>query len=85
MPATPIQTKIAEIMGSINLEELAQQMVDKISAEVCDHADLIALAQMQERNITDPETHEAIKIYNAAEAMMIAAVLRHMTNINNQK
>lgn len=84
MPATPAQTKIAEIMGSLNLEELAQQMVDKISAEICDHADLIALAQMEEREITDPESHEATKIYNAAEAMIIAAVLRHMTNINSR-
>lgn len=79
------QTKIAEIMGSLNLEELAQQMVDKISAEVCDHADLIALARMEEKGIENSESHDAIKIYNAAEAMIIAAVLRHMTNINAKK
>jgi len=85
MTATPSQTKIAEIMGSLNLEELAQQMVDKISAEVCDHADLIALARMEEKGVEDSESHDAVKIYAAAEAMIIAAVLRHMTNINNQK
>jgi hypothetical protein len=85
MPATPTQVKIVEIMGSLNLEELAQKMVDKISAEVCDHADLIALARMEEKGVEDSESHDAIKIYAAAEAMIIAAVLRHMTNINNRK
>lgn len=84
MPATPAQTKIAEIMGSLNLEELAQQMVDKISAEITDHADLIALAQMEERGENDPESPTALKIYDAAETMIVAAVLRHMTNINNR-
>lgn len=84
MPATESQKKIAEVMASLNLEELAQQMVDKISAEVCDHADLIALAQMEERGETDSESPTALKIYNAAEAMIIAAVLRHMENINRR-
>ena len=79
------QKKIAEIMGTINLEELAQKMVDKISAEICDHADLIALARMEEKKIKDADSHDAHKIYDAAEAMIIAAVLRHMTNINAKK
>ncbi|QEQ93679.1 hypothetical protein SEA_ZUKO_101 [Streptomyces phage Zuko] len=79
--ATPTQTKIAEIMGTINLEAIAQEMVDVISGKVCDHADLIALAQMEERNITDADSHEAHKIYKAAEAALIDGVLRHMKNI----
>lgn len=79
------QKKIAEIMGTINLEELAQQMVDKISAEICDHADLIALARMEEKGIENSDSHDAIKIYNAAEAMITAAILRHMGNINSKK
>lgn len=85
MTATPSQVKIAEIMASLNLEELAQQMIDRISAEVCDHADLIAIAQMEERGETDPDSSTVHKIYDSAEAMIIAAVLRHMTNINAKK
>lgn len=85
MTATPSQTKIAEIMGSINLEEIAQRYIDAISGDVCDHADLIALAQMEERGENDPDSPTAHKIYDAAEAMIIAAVLRHMTNINAKK
>jgi hypothetical protein len=84
MPATESQKKIAEIMGSLNLEEMAQSYVDKISAEICDHAELIAFAQMEERGETDSESPTALKIYNAAEAMIIAAVLRHMENINRR-
>lgn len=82
--ATPSQTKIAEIMGSLNLEELAQQMVDQISGKICDHADLIALARMQEKGIEDANSHDAHKIYKAAEAMIISGVLRHMGNITAQ-
>lgn len=83
--ATPTQEKIAEIMGSLNLEAIAQEMFDLISSKVCDHADLIALANMEERKITDPESHEATKIYKAAESTLIAAVLRHVANMNNQR
>ncbi len=82
MTATPIQTKIAEIMGSINLEEIAQRYIDAIAGDVADHADLIALARMAEKGIESPDSHDATKIYNAAEAMITAAILRHMTNIN---
>lgn len=85
MPATPAQTKIAEIMGSLNLEEIAQRYIDAIAGDVADHADLIAIAQMEERGETDPDSLHAHKIYNAAEAMIIAAVLRHMSNINAKK
>lgn len=84
MPATDTQTKIAGIMKSVNLEELAQQMVDKISAEICDQADAIALVRMEELGIEDADSHKAHKIYDAAETTIIAAVLRHMTNINNK-
>jgi hypothetical protein len=40
---------------------------------------------MEEKGVEDSESHDAIKIYNAAETMITAAVLRHMTNINNKK
>lgn len=79
------QKKIAEIMGTINLEELAQRYIDAIAGDVADHADLIALARMEEKKIKDADSHDAHKIYDAAEAMIIAAVLRHMTNINAKK
>ena len=85
MTATETQTKIAEIMGSLDLEAIAQRYIDAIAGDVADHADLIALARMEEKGIEDSESHDAIKIYNAAEAMITAAILRHMTNMNSQK
>ena len=85
MTATETQTKIAEIMGSLDLEAIAQRYIDAIAGDVADHADLIALARMEEKGIEDSESHDAIKIYNAAEAMITAAVLRHMTNMNAKK
>lgn len=79
-----MQGKIAEIMKSVNLEEIAQQMVDKISAEVADHADLIAIARCEEKGVGDMDSHDAHKIYEAAETMIINAIIRHMTDINNK-
>lgn len=85
MPATPAQTKIAEIMKSINLEEIAQRYIDAIAGDVADHADLIAIVRCEEKGIGDYDSHDAHKIYDAAEAMITAAILRHMTNINAKK
>jgi hypothetical protein len=82
---TEMQGKIAEIMKSVNLEEIAQQMVDKISAEVADHADLIAIARCEEKGVEDYDSHDAVKIYDAAEAMIINAVIRHMSDFANQR
>lgn len=85
MTATESQTKIAEIMASLDLEAIAQRYIDAIAGDVADHADLIALARMEEKGIENSDSHDAIKIYNAAEAMITAAILRHMGNINAKK
>jgi hypothetical protein len=85
MTATESQTKIAEIMASLDLEAIAQRYIDAIAGDVADHADLIALARMEEKGIENSDSHDAIKIYNAAEAMITAAILRHMGNINSKK
>lgn len=79
------QRKIAEIMGTINLEEIAQRYIDLIAGDIADHADLIAIARCEEKGVEEYDSHDAQKIYSASETMIIAAVLRHMTNINNQK
>lgn len=79
-----MQAKIAGIMKDANLEKIAQEMVDKISAEICDYADAIAIARCDEKGVEDHDSHDAVKIYNAAETMIINAVLRHMTDINNK-
>lgn len=83
-PPTPMQLKIAAIMKEANLEAIAQQMVDKISAEVCDYADAIAIARCDEKGVGDYDSHDAHKIYDAAETMIINAVIRHMMDINNK-
>ena len=81
---TPMQGKIAEIMKSVNLEEIAHQMVDKISAEIADHADLIAIARCEEKGVEEYDSHDAHKIYSAAEAMILNTIMGHMTKIVNQ-
>ena len=80
---TPIQGKIAEIMGTLNLEELAQQTVDSLSSQVADHADLIAIARCEEKGVEEHDSHDAHKIYEAAEAMILNAIIHHMTNVVN--
>jgi len=81
---TPMQSKIAEIKGSVNLEEIAQQAVDQLTAEIAEHADLIAIARCEEKGVEHYDSHDAAKIYQAAEAMIINSILRHMTDIVNK-
>lgn len=83
--ATPMQGKIAEIMKAVNLEEIAQQTVDKLSAEIADHADLIAIARCEEKGVKEYDSHDSHKIYEAAEAMILNAIVRHMTDIINKR
>lgn len=79
-----MQAKIAEIMKSLDLKAIAQRYVDMIGADVADHADLIAIARCEEKGVEDHDSHDAHKIYDAAETMIINAVIRHMTDINNK-
>jgi len=81
---TPMQAKIAGIMKEANLEAIAQQMIDAISAEVCDYADAISIARCDEKGVEDHDSHDAIKIYNAAETMITNTILDHMKKINNK-
>lgn len=84
-PTTTIQGKIAEIMQAADLERVAQDTVDEISGKIADHADLIALARCDEKGVGDDDSHDAHKIYAAAEAMILNAILRHMGIIVNQR
>lgn len=79
-----MQLKIHNIMKDAKLEELAQRTFDAIAGEVADYADAIAIARCKEKGVEEHDSADAIKIYNAAESTIIAAVLDHMKKINNK-
>lgn len=78
-----MQSKIQRIMADAQLEQVAQEIHNQIARTVCEHADAIALARCLELGLDDLESHEAQKIYRAAERTLISAVMRHMGNIND--
>lgn len=78
---TPMQGKIAEIMGDVDLEGIAKELYDTIAGKVCDAADAIAIARCAEKGVEDHESHDAQKIYRAAEVTLIHSILRHVANI----
>jgi hypothetical protein len=79
-----MQLKIHNIMKEANLEAIAQQMIDAISAEIADYADAIAIARCDEKGVEDHDSHDALKIYNAAETLITNTILDHMKKINNK-
>jgi hypothetical protein len=79
-----MQLKIHNIMKEANLEAIAHQMIDAISAEIADYADAIAIARCDEKGVEDHDSHDALKIYNAAETLITNTILDHMKKINNK-
>lgn len=79
-----MQAKITKIMQDANLEGIAQQAYDAISGEVADYADAIAIARCDEKGVGDYDSHDAHKIYDAAETTIINAVIDHLKKINNK-
>jgi len=79
---TEMQSKIQRIVAEANLEQIADAVHNQIARTVCDHADAIARARCKELGV-DQESHEAHKIYTAAQRTLISAVMRHMGNIND--
>src|SRR3546814_13851887 len=66
-----MQAKITEIMKDANLEAIAQQAYDAISGEGADYAEAIAIASSDEEGVGDYDSHDATKIYDAAETTII--------------
>lgn len=80
---TDMQSKIQRIMAEANLESLADEIHNQLARTLCEQADAIARARCEELGYTDPESHEAMKIYAAAQRTLITATLRHVHNIND--
>lgn len=79
-----MQLKIHNIMKDVNLEAIAQQAFDGIAGEVANYADAIAIARCEEKGVEDHDSHDAMKIYEAAETTIINAVIDHLKKINNK-
>lgn len=71
------------IVGQPLLEKLAAQLIGTIHYEVAEAVEAVALKRCEEQGITDPDSDEAMHIADSIERIFTAAVLRHMTNINN--
>lgn len=78
-----MQSKIQEIMKEAELDKFAAELIAKIHEKVADHADAIAIERCKSVGVDDMRSHEAAKMFHAAEQILTAAVLRHAKNIND--
>lgn len=71
------------IVGQPILKKLAEELIGRIHYEVAEAVEAVAMKRCEELNISDADSIEAMHVADSIERVFTAAVLRHMTNINN--